>query len=162
MYYLFPLDHFLVYVNNNRTSKWEQWKGINARYRRINTPLRKLNHYGLWAMKFCNTTRHMSQSFMQWSFNKASLTSRTQWMELTIDSHLFYCSPITLYYWCIHKNVAIDLPPIGHALDRGSFQCSVNGSTYFRKVSSSGCGNRIPQSKKNGYATWSKLNYLHH
>lgn len=113
MYYLFPLGHFLAHVNNNITSKlvhsengsipdidrciypWENWI---------------ITVYGLWN---CVIPPGICHSFMQYSFNKASLTSRIQWMEHTA----FWCSLIISYYWCIHKNNAIDLPPIGHVLE---------------------------------------------
>ena len=68
-------------------------------------------------MKLYTTTRHMPQNSMQRFLNKASLTSRTQWMEPTADGHLLWCVPITLYYWCIHVGDATDLPAISQALE---------------------------------------------
>lgn len=101
-------------VLNLQTSR--QYKGINTRCRQRNIPLRTLNHHSLRAMKSCNTTRHMPQSFTCYFFNKASLTFRTQCMELTADGYLFWCAPFTLYYWCICKSDPPDLPSVGHAM----------------------------------------------
>lgn len=71
----------------------------------------------LWFVNYEITYHHQAyaRSFMQCSFNKASLTSRTWWMEPPADGHLFWYSPIILCYWCIHKNDATDLPSVGHA-----------------------------------------------
>lgn len=108
--YLFPVN---IYIAPQITS---EWKGINTRHRKMNAPLRKLSHYGLWTMKWGDTTRHMPHCSTQCFFNEASLISRTPWMQPTVDGHLFWCSPIRLYYCYIHKDNATDLPSIGQAL----------------------------------------------
>ena len=41
-------------------------------------------------------------------------------MEPTADGRLFWCSPITLYYWCFHKTDTTDLPSVSCALGGSS------------------------------------------